>query len=129
MARLSHGSGPRGVRTFSRSAAQGCGGALLNEKGYRARSGRKFTDMNIDRMLRCSSAKGLYRTNLYRVTTAGGWKKEAKPESEWGSVECPAIVSAETFDRVAAILEEQTKPRRKPGKKPVHIFAGLLKCG
>jgi len=33
------------------------------------------------------------------------------------------------FDRVSAILEEQTKPVRKPGKKPVHIFAGLLKCG
>ncbi|MEI9897297.1 MAG: zinc ribbon domain-containing protein [Chthoniobacter sp.] len=30
---------------------------------------------------------------------------------------------------MAAILEEQTKPRRKPAKKPAHIFAGLLKCG
>ena len=101
---------------------------LLREKGYRTRSGSPLTDTNIDRMLRCSSAKGLYRNNLFRVSTAGGWKKEAKPESEWGAVECPAIVSEETFDRVAAILEEQTKPQRKPGKKPVHIFAGLLKC-
>ncbi len=102
---------------------------LLQEKGYRTRSGSEMTDVHVDRMLRCSSAKGLYRTNLYRVTTADGWKREAKPESEWGSVKCPAIVSEETFDRVAAILEEQTKPKRKPGKKPVHIFAGLLKCG
>jgi site-specific DNA recombinase len=103
---------------------------MLHEKGYRNRSGGRFTDMHIDRMLRCSSAKGLYRTNLFRVTTSEGrWKKEAKPETEWGSVECPALVSEETFDRVAAILEEQTKPRRKPGKKPAHIFAGLVKCG
>ncbi len=102
---------------------------LLRDKGYRTRSGRPLTDTNIDRMLRCSSAKGLYRTNLSRFSAAGGWKREAKPESEWGTVECPAIVSEETFDRVAAILEEQTKPQRKPGKKPVHIFAGLLKCG
>lgn len=102
---------------------------LLQAKGHRTRSGSEMTDVHVDRMLRCSSAKGLYRTNLYRVTNADGWKREAKPESEWGSVECPAIVSEETFDRVAAILEEQTKPKRKPGKKPVHVFAGLLKCG
>jgi site-specific DNA recombinase len=102
---------------------------LLHEKGYRTRSGKNFTDVHVDRMLRCSSAKGLYRTNLFRVTKADGWKREAKPESEWGTVECPAIVSEETFNRVAAIIEEQTKPQRKPGKKPAHIFAGLLKCG
>ena len=102
---------------------------MLHEKGYRTRSGTKFTDVHIDRMLRCSSAKGLYRTNFFRITTTGGWRKEAKPESEWGTVECPQIVPAAMFDRVAAILEEQTKPVRKPGKKPVHIFAGLLKCG
>ena len=102
---------------------------MLHDKGYRTRSGKKFADTHIDRMLRCSSARGLYRTNLFRITTAGGWKKEAKPESEWGTVECAAIVSAEMFGRVAAILEEQTKPKRIPGKKPVHIFAGLLKCG
>lgn len=103
---------------------------MLNKKGYRNRSGGDLTDVHVDRMLRCSSATGLYRTNLYRVvTTDGVWKKEAKPESEWGTVECPPIVSEETFDRVAAILEEQTKPRHKPGKKPVHVFAGLVKCG
>jgi site-specific DNA recombinase len=102
---------------------------LLNEKGYRSRSGVHFADTNIDRMLRCGSARGLYRTNLFKVTTAGGWKKEAKPESEWGTVECDPIVSDEVFERVAAILEKQTKPAHKPGKKPVHIFAGMLKCG
>ena len=101
---------------------------LLNEKGHRSRSGKPFSDVQIERMLRCSSARGLYRNNVYRITTAGGWKKEIKPESEWGAVECPPIVSEELFERVAAILEEQTKPVRKPGKKPVHIFAGLLKC-
>ena len=103
---------------------------LLHEKGYRTREGVKFVDVHIDRMLRCPSAMGRYRTNVFRMLkTDTGWKKETKPESEWGTVECPAIVSEETFGRVAAILEAQTKPERKPGKKPVHIFAGLLKCG
>jgi site-specific DNA recombinase len=103
---------------------------LLHEKGYRTREGVKFVDVHIDRMLRCPSAMGRYRTNVFRMTkTDAGWKKETKPESEWGTVECPAIVSEDTFNRVAAILEAQTKPERKPGKKPVHIFAGLLKCG
>ena len=103
---------------------------MLHEKGYRTREGVKFVDVHIDRMLRCPSAMGRYRTNVFRMTkTDEGWKKETKPESEWGLAECPPIVSEETFNRVAAILEEQTKPERKPGKKPVHIFAGLLKCG
>lgn len=102
---------------------------LLNEKGYRTRKGREFADMNIDRMLRCGSARGFYQTNLFKITKAGGWKKEAKPQSEWGEVKCEPIVSEEIFEKVATILEAQTKPERKPGKKPVHIFAGMLKCG
>ena len=114
---------------FLKHRRKGVVARMLYEKGYRTRSGKKFADVHIDRMLRCSSAKGIYRTNVYKITTVGGWKKEAKPENEWGEVQCPAIVSSEIFDRVSAILEEQTKPQRIPGKKPVHIFAGLLKCG
>ena len=83
----------------------------LNEAGYRTRVGAKWSDSAIGRVLRCSSAKGVYCINTMRQT--GNWKWEVKPESEWGSAECPAIVSAEMFDRVSAILEAQTKPARK----------------
>jgi len=98
---------------------------LLNAKGARARKGFKFRDIGIGRLLRCTSAKGVYRVNVYR----GSAKKEMKPEAEWGSVPCVPIVSEDVFDQVNRILEEQKKPQKKPGKKPAQVFTGLLTCG
>ena len=80
-------------------------------------------------MLKCTSAKGNYRVNVSRKTGPKRTDREIKPESEWGSAPCEPIVSEEVFDRVQRIFEEQNKPAKKPGKKPVHIFAGLLRCG
>jgi len=80
---------------------------LLNQKGFRTRKGAPFSDMQIDRILRSSSAIGL--CHKHRSSQA-----------------YQSIVAEEIFERVATILEEQTK--LKPAKKPSHIFAGLLKC-
>ena len=102
---------------------------LLNERGLRTREGKKFQDTQVGRMLRCTSAKGAYRINIFKRKLASGWKMELKPESEWGTAPCVPIVSEEVFDRVNRILEEQIKPARKPGKTPAQIFTGLLKCG
>jgi|GEM_PF-4482637 len=35
---------------------------LLNDAGYRTRTGALFSDMTVDRLLRDSSAKGIYQT-------------------------------------------------------------------
>lgn len=97
---------------------------LLNDKGYRTRQGLKWRDIGVGRMLRCTSAKGTYRVNVYR-----GGTKQVKPESEWGFAPCLPVVSEEVFDQVSRILEEQKKPQKKPGKKPAQVFTGLLRCG
>lgn len=102
---------------------------ILNERGIRSRHGHEFHDTQIAKMLKCPSAKGVYRINASRRPGEKAWESETKPESEWGSSPCVPIVSEEVFDRVNRILEEQHKPARKPGKKPAHIFSGLLKCG
>jgi site-specific DNA recombinase len=114
---------------FLEHKRKGAVARILSERGYRSREGNRFRDMVIGRMLRCSSAKGIYRINVYKKTGKNGADREVKPESEWGSSPCVPIVSEEVFDRVNRILEEQSKPSKKLGKKPVHIFAGLLKCG
>lgn len=100
---------------------------LLNDRGYRLRSGGKFSGMAVGRILECTSASGSYRINQWKALPGG--KREVKPQEEWGTVPCPRIVSDETFRRVSELLEVRTKPERRPAKKPVHAFAGILRCG
>lgn len=112
--------------SFLEHKRKGVVARLLNAKGYRTRGGKEFRDMHVKRMLECPSAIGVYRTNTHKGN-GKGWSK--KPESEWGSSPCPAIVSEEVFQRVNQIMEQQFKPTAKPGKKPAHVFAGIVRCG
>ncbi|MBL9144138.1 MAG: recombinase family protein [Verrucomicrobiaceae bacterium] len=99
---------------------------ILNTRGYRTRQKHRFKDTQVNRLLRCPSAKGVYRINTVKRHADG--KLETKPESEWGHIPCEPIVSEAVFDRVSQILEEQYKPAAKPAKKPAHTFAGIVKC-
>jgi site-specific DNA recombinase len=98
----------------------------LNEAGYRTGTGAEWSDMAVGRVLRCSSAKGVYCTNRMRQT--GNWQWEEKPESEWGVVPVEPIISETLWDQCNQILEEQQKTARKPGKPSVQLFAGLAHC-
>jgi site-specific DNA recombinase len=98
----------------------------LNAAGYRTRNGSIWRDTSIVRILEEPSAKGIYLFNRMRQT--GTWKVEAKPESEWGKVECEPIVSDELWNQANQIIEEQLKSWKKPGKSPVHLFSGLAFC-
>ena len=98
----------------------------LNAAGYRTRNGNVWRDTAIVRILDESSAKGVYLFNTMRQT--GTWRTEAKPEGEWGKVECDPIVSEDLWNQVNQIIEEQLKAWKKPGKPPVHLFSGLANC-
>jgi site-specific DNA recombinase len=98
----------------------------LNAAGYRTADGNIWRDTSIQRILSEPSAKGVYVFNTQRQT--GNWRTELKPESEWGKVECPAIVSVDLWTQVNQIMEEQLKAWKKPGKPPVHLFSGLAHC-
>lgn len=114
--------------SFLENKRKGVVARFLNAKGYRTRGGKEFRDMHIKRMLECPSAMGVYRINTHKGKSNGkGWTR--KPESEWGSAPCPAIVSEDVFQRVNQIMEQQFKPTAKPGKKPTHVFAGIVRCG
>jgi len=99
---------------------------LLNADGHRSRSGAKFSDMQIGRILVCPSAKGLYIFN--RVRKTGPWAEVEKPEAEWGKAECPPIVTAYVWDQVNQIIEAQLKQWKRPGKMPVNPFGNRLWC-
>src|ERR1043166_5679309 len=100
---------------------------LLNEKGYRTRSGGKFSDTTVDRLLRDPIAKGTRRANY---TKSLGEKKhwKLKPKEEWVTSSVEPIVPEETWAQCVAILDAQREKLRKPGPKPTHLFAGVAKC-
>ena len=100
---------------------------ILNERGYRTRSGKKFTDTTIDRLLDDPTAKGVFRANHTKNMGAGkSWVR--KPESEWVLREVPAVVSADIWDRCHAIRREQVEKFNRPARKAVHLFTGYAFC-
>jgi len=103
---------------------------LLNGKGYRTRNGVKFSDTTVRRLLEDPTYKGLHRLNYSKsLGTHKHWVM--KPKEEWGYMEVEPILTSTLWDTCNAILAEQEKRNKKPAKKAVHIFTGLVfcKCG
>jgi len=99
----------------------------LNEQGYRTKSGGKFTDTTVTRLLRDPTAKGERRLNF--TDSIGGKKNYGlKPVSEWVTVTCPAIISAELWDECNSILDQIEKKRTKLGPQPKTLLAGFAQC-
>ncbi|MBS1624083.1 MAG: recombinase family protein [Bacteroidetes bacterium] len=100
----------------------------LNKQGYRTRAGKEYTDGNIKRLLKDTTAKGVHIAN-YTTMRGGVW--EIKPESEWILTKCPAIITEELWNDCNRVLDEQIKKRGSLGPRPAHLFSGYLfcKCG
>lgn len=102
---------------------------LLNEAGYRTRTGAKFSDTTVERLITDPIAKGLRRANY---TKSLGDKKhwEIKPKSEWVYTEVEAVVSEDLWEQCNRILNERRNGRvPKPARKAVQLFAGMTYCG
>lgn len=99
----------------------------LNDLGYRTRSGSRFTDTTIDRLLKDPTAKGERRAN-YTKSLGDGKQWVLKPEKEWIVTTCPSVIPEDLWNECNRILVEQENKRRKPGPKPVHLLSGLMNC-
>ena len=111
---------------FLQHRRKGTVAKLLNAAGYRTRDKVLWRDIQVTRVLQETSAKGIYYFN--RAKQHGNWKTTAKPESEWGKVECEPIVPESLWNQVNTIIEEQFKSWKKPGRLPVQVFGNLAHC-
>jgi site-specific DNA recombinase len=100
---------------------------ILNERGYRTRDGSKFSDSSIERLIQNTTAKGLHRGNYTRQGCKGK-SVVFKPEHEWVYTPVPAIISETLWQQCNDMLETRKLKWFKPGKRPVHLFAGLAVC-
>jgi site-specific DNA recombinase len=103
---------------------------LLNEAGHRTRGGGLFTRSTVERLIRDPTAKGLRIAN-YTQRSPDGKRAELKPESEWVRIPVEAIISEALWDHAQTLLAPPTphRPGRRLGKKPVHLFSGVVVCG
>lgn len=113
---------------FREHKRKGTVARLLNERGYRTRSGAPFTHIAVGRLICDASAKGIRRAahTQRKAGTRGAWT--LKPESEWVLHEIEAIIPEELWDECNAILAERERRGKPPSKRTVHLFAGLVFC-
>ena len=100
----------------------------LNRAGYRTRKGSQFCATTIGRLIQDPTAKGLHRTNYTRRTgNDEAW--ELKPESDWVMNQVEPLVSEEVWEQCNRLLGDSSDPVKRPAKRAVHLFAGLVVCG
>lgn len=99
----------------------------LNNRGLRTRNGSKFTATTVLRLLRDTTAKGVRIANYTKsVSKNGQW--QIKPQEEWITIPCEALVSEEVWTSCNQILDVQTKKRTNTGPKAVYLLTGFVHC-
>lgn len=100
---------------------------LLNEKGYRTRSGGKFSDSTVDRLLRDPITKGTRRAN-YTKSLGKGKPWKLKPREDWVMTAVEPIVSEALWNQCVALLDQSRDKTKRPSRKAVHLFTGHVFC-
>jgi site-specific DNA recombinase len=99
----------------------------LNERGYRTRTGAKFSDTTVDRLLRDPVAKGTRRSNYTSSTNnKKAWKLKA--ESDWVLTAAEPVVSEELWTEVNTLLDERRASGKRQTKRVSYLFSGLTFC-
>jgi site-specific DNA recombinase len=100
---------------------------IMNERGYRTRTGKLWAGSSIERLLRDPTAKGQKRYN-YTESLGEGKAWIHKPEETWVYHPCPRIVSDELWESVNSILTEKKLTGVRVSRGAKTLFGGLCLC-
>ena len=107
--------------------------ALLTERGYKTRNGRKFCTSTLLHMLRNEKYNGTYTYNRTLPQTGGKRTNESRPDDQILRIPdgMPAIVDMQTWQDVQDIIKRRSTQSAKAAKraKEVYLLQGLIKCG
>jgi hypothetical protein len=91
-------------------------------KGYRARSGKKFTDSAITRCIEDPIAKGVRRANYTKSKNGSKSAWELKPESDWVLLPVEPILFRGTAGGVQPVHQrraDSAEAAHEAGRPPV----------
>lgn len=96
----------------------------LNAKGFRQRTGTRFTTKTVHEILRRTTYVGRYYFNQVNSRT-----RQPKPKDEWVEVAVPPVIEERDYEAVQALLASRN-PKKTPPRvvnSPV-LLTGLAKC-
>ena len=100
---------------------------VLNERGYRTRTGKLWAGSSIERLMRDPTAKGVKRYNYTQQIEEGrAWVH--KPEADWVHHPCEPIVSDELWNSVNDMLTEKKLAGVRQSRTAKTLFGGLCHC-
>lgn len=103
----------------------------LNNNGYRTKQNKLFTKSSLNYILTSPKYKGTYVFNRFKDKKPNGKRSPTlKDESEIITIEngMPAIVDADTFDKVQLKLEKEKGKQGKYRAKRDYLLSGLIYC-
>ena len=99
---------------------------MLNDRGYRTRTGKKYSAKVLEDLIRDTTAKGLHRANY--STRRNGGRHEIKDVDEWVYTPVEPIVPPQLWETCNRVLMGQKTGATFPGPRPEHLFGGKVRC-
>ena len=99
---------------------------LLNERGYRSKSGRAFTKDTIRDILRNQIYIGKVRYQETRRNSDG--KRNFSAPIEWFDGKHEPVIDPELFERCQKVRDERSTHRQGPSKYRPYLLRGLIYC-
>ena len=109
---------------FLKLQSMGAVARALNAASRLTRRGGAWSDVQVGRILTCSSAIGRYEIGRSEQGPAG--KRVATASEERSSIECEMIVTKAVWEKAQAILLEKSKAPEK--ENSTHLFTGMVWC-